>query len=198
MFFQSVEIPNYPDEIIVTRARRPVYYVSQDSGKKGVKRLPKKYTTEEYEYDRDGFLIEKKTGKKVVANTRSVGKSRKWVVNFQEIWNGNVARQKRAHYMNFLKDILRPFIQEFRVVDPSSFPLAVEIHLYSYKFNVDASNKGPIYIKIIEDLLVTEGKIPDDSPQYINDTGRIKLHLIKEGDPKMIIKLYSSHETSRI
>jgi len=193
MLVRQIVIDNYPDRIVVSNKRRPVYFVNK-KGLRGKTEIPKKYKVNRYFFDKAGYLVDRDTNKKVIANTKSVGTEKYWVVNFQDIWSGAIAAQSRASKANKLKDKLRPHI---RLIEPivGQYPLRMEIELYNTEFRIDASNKGVIYTKIIEDLLVAEGKIPDDSPEYINDTGRIKL-FIREGTPKMIINIYTSDVTT--
>lgn len=175
---QKIVVPDYPDRILISKRRRAVYYVSKRSGLRGNQLLPKRYANKvKYGYNDKGVLVELKAGTPILSNPRTAGKERYWVVNFQEIWNGATSRQSRAGRINTLKDILRPFIQKVQPV--RVYPVGIEIHLYNTEFNIDASNKGVIYTKIIEDLLVTEGKLIDDSAEYVNDTGRIVLHKVK-------------------
>ena len=59
---------------------------------------------------------------------------------------------------------------------------------------VDCSNKGVIYTKILEDLLVEYGVLPDDKSEYINDTGRCKwIKVTNEDDIRMVIRVSKSN-----
>ena len=192
LVLREIIIPNYPDKICVSKKRRPVYFISKDSSKKrGKKLIPKKYQNEElYEFNKEGILINKQTNEKVIANSVSAGKPKLWVVNFQEIYNGNVAKQKRACYINVLKDVLRPYIASISALKEEDYPIGLSIELFNDSFRIDASNKGVIYIKVIEDLLVSEKKIIDDNPLYITDSGRIILNESNTEDNKMVITLF--------
>lgn len=188
----EVHIPNYPSKIKVSEARRARYYIKGKTKKK----VPKKYDPTihptKFFWDSKGYLIEKSTGERVIANPRSVGTPRYWVVNFQDIWNQNLVHSNRAHIINILKDELRPYIKTVKRI--TEFPIRFEIFLYDIEMRVDVSNKGVVYTKVIEDLLVAEGKIPDDNSTYINDTGRCKFVKInKESERKMVIKIWESN-----
>jgi hypothetical protein len=181
-----IRIVNYPDRIITSKSRRPRYY------KEGSVKIPKKYLTDpSYIFDKKGFLINSLTKEKVVSNPRTAFTEKHWVVNFQDIWTGKVARQSRAHKAEILKEVIRPYLKKVKPINSKDYPIGIKIILRNSEFNVDASNKGPVYVKIIEDLLTAEGIIVDDSPQYINDTGRIKLEVTKER-PEMIIIIFKS------
>ena len=104
-----------------------------------------------------------------------------------------------------LKDILRPYIEQLNPIPESMFPIGIEIVIFDTEFPVDASNKGVIYTKVIEDLLVNTNKdkptnkkiIPDDSVKYINDSGRIKcVNVSSELEKRMEIRIFKSNQTS--
>lgn len=175
---QKIVVPDYPDSIQMSKERRAVYYT-----KNGKRKIPKRYLDKtRYYFDSNGRVRHTYTHTPVIANPRTVGKERRWVVNFQEIWNGRTAGPARANKINRLKDILRPYIKQMSSV--KEYPIGLQIELYNTSFNVDAFNKGAIYIKVIEDLMTEQGIIEDDSPGYINDTGRVILHEVKTEDEK--------------
>lgn len=184
-------IPGYPDKVLIAKSRAKVYFVNKPN-LRGKRKLPKKYKDrKKYAWSDEGKLLNLQTGDKVVANSKSAGTMRYWVVNLQDIWNGKMAAQSRAQKVNILKDILRPSIQAAPILE--EYPLGLCIKLFNTQFNVDASNKGSVYTKVIEDLLVTEGKIVDDGPSYINDTGRIILTIVdKPEDIRMEIIIFKS------
>jgi hypothetical protein len=175
-----ITVPDYPDKVMIAKSRRSVFYVSMTASVKGRTDIPKRYKSAHYVFDARGVLTDVRTGNPVLANPRTAGKPRYWVVNFQDIWNQNLTKQTRASYTGLLKDIFRPFIRKMKVI--TEFPLELNLRLYDLECPVDVSNKGVIYTKIIEDLMVTEGRIPDDSVEYINCSGRTKF--IRITDPK--------------
>lgn len=185
-------IPDYPDKVMTAKARRPIYYVSDTSKVRGRKTIPKSYLNpEKYYFSNEGVLMSSKTNEPHLANPQTAGKPRYWVVNFQDIWNQNLAKQDRAMKVDKLKNFLRPYIKTITKIE--QFPIEISTILYDKECPVDISNRGAIYTKVIEDLLVKEGIIPDDSIEYVNCSGRIKF--IQEDDEKqkrMEIKIYNS------
>lgn len=171
---------------------RPKFYVSEDSKVRGSKRIPISYLNEDkYYFDDKGVLFNKKTQLPQLANPRSAGKPRLWVVNFQDIWNQNVTRQNRAIKVEILKNIIKPYIENMTPLN--EFPIEISIILYDTEMPVDISNKGVIYIKIIEDLMTKLKKIPDDKVDFVNCSGRCKFVKIDNPDfKKMEIRIYKS------
>lgn len=189
----EIQIKDYPDKILIANARRPVYYVHKDSGKKGKVKIPKTYLHNGKNEFVNGILVDKVTKKPLLANARTAGKPRYWIVNFQPIWNGAVSRQARAQKTAKLKDLLRSHFNPLKTLQVRDYPIKLEIFIFNTEFPVDASNKGVIYFKVIEDLLVEMGKIVDDSESFINDTGRIKLiRVSRDEDKKMVIRILKS------
>ncbi len=196
----EIVIPNYPDKIIISKARRPIYYVKKTSGIKGKTDIPKSFLNEiKFHFDDKGVLINNKTGLPQLANAQTAGKPRFWTINFQDIWNQNVTKQSRNSKVEKLKEILRPFIQELPTINV--YPLKLEIFIYDLECPVDISNKGVIYTKVIEDLLVNTNKdksnnrhiIIDDSINYINDSGRTKfIKIADDKDKRMEIRIFKS------
>jgi hypothetical protein len=137
---------------------------------KGVTKIPPSFlTNDRYQFDYKGVLWDTRLDEPKLANPQLAGQPRYWVVNFQDIWNGNMAKQSRAARVDKLKDILRPYIEKVKPI--KKFPIEVAIVIYDVSMATDISNRGAIYTKVIEDLLVSEGVIPDDKVQYINCSG---------------------------
>lgn len=193
-----IVIPDYPDKVLIAKARRPKYYLSMESKLTGIREIPKSFQNpDKYEFNERGILIKKSTGEPQLANPQTAGKPRYWVVNFQDIWNGNMAKQDRAMKVDRLKSIIRPYIQELEPI--TTFPIGLELYIFNTSCPVDISNKGVIYTKIIEDLLVNTNKdkpdnkniIPDDSVEYIVDSGRTVFKKVEtEEEKKMEIVIF--------
>lgn len=187
-----ISIPQYPDRVMVAKARRPVYYVSSESRVRGKTNIPPSFlTNERYQFSPDGVLVDTRTGDPKLANPQTAGQPRYWVVNFQDIWNQNITKQDRAVKVDKLKAILRPYISRMKVI--KAFPVELNIVLYDTVMPVDISNRGAIYTKVVEDLLVGEGKIPDDKVAYINCSGRTKYVCVEDPkDKRMEIRILKS------
>lgn len=191
---RNIVIPQYPDKVMIAKARRPVYYVSGDARVRGRTNIPSSLIANpNYLFDSDGVLIDKRTGEPRLANPRTAGTPRYWVVNFQDIWNQSITKQDRAMKVDKLKAIIRPYIKKMRVLPKTAYPIEINITLYDVAMPVDISNRGAIFTKVIEDLLVDEKKIPDDSVYYINCSGRTKFVSVDTlEEKKMVIKLLKS------
>lgn len=191
---REVVINDYPDKVLIAKQKRSVLYVNETSKVKGKKNIPKSYLNNpKFYFDEKGVLTRRSDGQPMLANPKSAGKPRYWVVNFQEIWNGAVSRQNRAMKADKLKRILEPHLDELPPINHRDYPIKLEIFIFDTEFPVDASNKGAIYHKVIEDILVKAGVIVDDSENFINDAGRTKLIRVSdEREKKMIVKIIQS------
>lgn len=191
---REIVITDYPDKVMMAKERRAVYYVSADSKKKGKKKIPARYgNTNKYFFNVDGILCHKHDKSPIIANARTAGTPRMWIVNFQDIWNGAVSRQSRALRVDKLKRVLEPHLDELPPIQHRDYPVKIEIFLFNTEFPVDASNKGVIYHKVIEDILVKAGVLVDDSENFVNDAGRTKfIRVSNEQDKKMIVRIVQS------
>lgn len=196
---RQIVIPDYPDKVLISKAKRPVYYVNESSSVKGNTKIPNSFKNKKkYYFDSRGVLINRKTEKPQLANPKSVGQPRWWVVNFQQIWNGSIAKHGRSSRVDKLKEQLKDAIinygnQVVWPIDEKDYPVAIEIFIYDTEFPVDVSNRGVIYTKVIEDLLVTEGVLKDDDAEHVNDSGRTKyIKVADKKDKKMVINILSS------
>lgn len=195
---RQIVIPDYPDKVLISKAKRPVYYVKENASVKGNTDIPKTFRNrKKYYFDERGILHNTETGKPQLANPKTAGQPRWWVVNFQQIWNGSIAKHGRSSRVDKLKEVVLPHIQklneEWGPLDNKNYPVSIEIYIYDTEFPVDVSNRGVIYTKVIEDLLVTEGLLTDDSAEYVNDSGRTKyIKVADRKDKKMVINILSS------
>lgn len=193
-----VVINNYPSSILVAKKIAPKYFVLHTSKKRGKKifnidQLPKKYQTLDYGFNKEGYLINVHTKERQISNPIKTGQERYWVVNFQDIWNQNVVKQARAIRSERLKEIFKPHLQKINPFKLEDYPIELNITIFDKQFNVDASNKGVVYVKVIEDTMKELGIIPDDKAKFINCSGRIKLITIPEDQiPKMVISIFKS------
>lgn len=190
-----VIVPDYPDKVLTAKARRPIYYILTTSKSKGRTDVPKSFLNiDKYYFNKEGILYSKKTQEPQLANPQLAGKPRYWVVNFQDVWNQSLAKQQRAMVIDKLKNVLRPYIKNLGPI--KIFPIEISITLYDDHCPVDISNRGAIYTKVIEDLLVKEGIIPDDSVQYVNCSGRTKFIPVERSDRRMEIRITKSDNSS--
>lgn len=197
---KTIVIADYPDKIQVAKFRRAIPYVSVSSLTKGKKDIPTRFRNpKRYYFDDNGVLINRTTGRAQLANAKTAGKARYWVINFQDIWNQSITRQNRATKIEKLKALLRPHIES--LVPINEYPLKLEIYFFDVECPLDIFNKGAVYIKVIEDLLVNTNKgkdsnkkiIEDDSIAYLNDSGRCKFIRIQENsERRMEIRIYKS------
>lgn len=199
---QELTISPIIEKIQIGDKTKPKYY-------KIGKQLPKYLQDENLYYwstnpiTKETIRCDRKTRHPVIKNKKKVGQPSFWTVNGQDIFNGYKERQERAFIVNKLKKELRPFVvSQLKQFKDEDYPLRIELHYHSQKPRIDIDNKGWIFFKCLQDLLVDKrmkGKteyffkepyIKDDSVDYICDTGRIKFHLSEEN--KMVFKFYKT------
>lgn len=165
----------YIDRITVAQKIRAKYFNKKDYkpfniyGKELGSRRTKGLEDLKLKWNEAGYLVDSITEERIIANPIKAGKERSWVINFQDIYNNRIREHVRNNYINKLKELLTPWVEEIPVI--TEFPLKIEFFIYSVEMPIDVGNKGPVYYKVFEDILKIN-KIPDDSSEYIRDTGR--------------------------
>lgn len=163
----KIVIPNFNEYIRISEARRAKPFL-----KNSKRKLPKKYQTEEYIWNKKGQLINDKTGSLVASNSITVGKPREWRINGQDIYNQKIKHTTRGGIMKKLHDKFNPYLKDIKPL--TEFPVDLYIKFYiqdarkidDRSKNIDNDNKW-IYHKVIQDCLRDLKKIPDDELDYI-------------------------------
>jgi hypothetical protein len=173
----------------ISRSQKPIYY-SKNKGNLRKTDIPKSILKKSSGYDLDGYLLNA-DGNRIIANPGRVGKPKYQAINNQFIYAGN-SYITRLVIVNGLKDFLRPYVDQIPVIDKLPLIIDCEIITTVGRGNWDIENFGVIYSKVFNDLLVSEGKIPDDSIRYITKpgSGPIFTPTASENDRQMIFTFY--------
>lgn len=228
---QTITIPEYMTKVKTSESRRAKYYNKYDGKGKSktwdydtlegkyepIKedydgppfKLPAPKTKliklyeGDYEWNSQGYLRDKKTGDRIIANPRSAGTPNYEPLSGNKLSSGYGNPIVRAKLVGALKDFYRPFVQDQLVpFNDTDFPLTVEWECYtqvnrSHRF--DLSNFW-FYYKYFEDCLTEEEDnngnavtqmIPDDNIRYITKPASPLLIPVDEWeDRKFIFKFY--------
>jgi hypothetical protein len=215
----TIEIPQYIDSIELSKKQRPKYY-RKSKGKWKPRNLPKTYksklTSGEY-FLKKGYLIDKETNKKILANPQSAGKPKYEKFSGNKLLSGYGSPFIRAKLVGALKDFYRPFVQDF-IEDNgpiTTFPLRITWDIYTTVEeapNWDLFNLF-FYYKYFEDSLFEttdvekdhpilykneklKQLIPDDNVQYITWSPGPRLIPVDTWDNrKFIFKIYHDDRT---
>jgi hypothetical protein len=184
MIVQQITIP-YLEKILVAEKRAPRYY--NVVKKRGTNKIPPSFAKKvgtKYQIDKFGYLIDKDTKEKVISNKKTVGQKRYWVINFQNLYSNTVHHSNRAFFVNEIKKHIRGYIHTINQV--YTFPIKIELTIYSKEMKVDVDNKCVLFIKCFQDVLVKDKIIPDDSSEYINN---VEYKWIKSDREEMEFKI---------
>lgn len=171
-----VELPQYIRQVKLSNSRMAKYY---EYGKKH--KLPKKYQDTKlfgYKEVKMGgkvrkFLTNLITNERVVANPMSKGTPKWYLINGQDLYNGNMKEHARNKIITAIKENFRPYVKGLPPI--TKFPVRIQGELHDLMY--DPLNKNQLwdvdnrtlgfYIKAFQDLLKAEGIIPDDNVLYI-------------------------------
>lgn len=172
-------IPQFITHVKMSNSRRPKYYTSSD-------RIPKKYHG--YSFDTKGRLITP-DGEPILRNARSVNTPRMRKINGQEFYSGVTRPALRVKIVNGIKDSFRPYIQDVPKVKQFPVKILCELHDLPGRADWDLDNKW-IYCKVFQDLLVQEGRLPDDNIKFVSQAAAMEYYPVEdEQDRKLVFHI---------
>jgi hypothetical protein len=206
---QEITIPLYIREYIKSKNIRPKYY-RRDK----VKNIPNKYIKNKELYswmtflvsNKTGyntvkeFLVEKASGKRIVANEHRVGKANMKNINGQAIYNGQIQEHDRNNMIGQIKDSFRKEIQSLEVI--KRFPVEIKVYLFDTVIDEDFSNGQDWdvdnrffpYGKSFADELKKQNKIPDDNRYYITTPPYATFCPVPDvEDRKLVVRIYKDN-----
>lgn len=172
-------------------------------------KIPKKYQTSEYSFDKNDILINTTTKEPVIKNSRSAGTEKSVKISGQDFWSG-VNCHIRSKISKELKKFFYEIIRSLPILDDDDYPIGIELDIYdTIEGNQDIDNLTYIYRKTLHDALAgnvefikdSNGKfhpdrdkypsiIKDDSLLYVRKISS-EFHPIDDhNDNLMTIKLY--------
>jgi len=199
---QQVTVPEYIKKVKMSNSRRKRYYSKKSKSTWDYDELTGKYAPIKQDYDgppfklpapksklikvyegeyewKSGYIFDKETGEKVLANPQTAGKPRFRKLSGNDFASGHGSPHIRAKLVRKLKEFYRPFVKTMEPIE--TFPLWIDWHIYTTipKRLFDLTNFW-FYYKYFEDCLVDEEDnndnplnpiIPDDSVKYITKPG---------------------------
>jgi len=189
---QTLTISKYIKKVQMSKKRRKKYYRRQ-KGKWKPRDLPPTYQDKinvgDWSVDKKGYLrIE--DGTKKVANPQAAGTPRYESLSGNSFMAGfnsyHIRRKLTGELKKFVKDQLRPF-------NPSEIPLIITWDFYTTTGKVDWDMDNMFfYWKYLQDVLVNENILPNDTIQYITFPPSGRLRPVKKwSDRKFVFKFYT-------
>ena len=178
-----IKIPEFKTKFEISHSRRAKYYKRGD-------KIPKKYSDLDfYAYDKDEFLIERYTYKKIIKNTRVAGTPKYWVLNGQDLYSGNMHHLVRSKISTLVHEYLASFIGKASPIKLEKGEY-LDIKCFMSELvganNWDCDNKWP-WTKWFQDTMVETGIIPDDSVGYIRSAGQIYFNEVSDIKDRSLI-----------
>jgi len=211
---QKVEIPKYIREIKLSEARIKKYYELGKKHPKSEKFNDKtKYEYKEVPgYGKRKFLVDLKTGERVVANPRAAGTPRVLTINGQKIYNGEVSKHIRNKVLSEIKTSFIPYIEKLNEI--KNFPICIEMEIHDVirepnsKSLWDLDNRAWPYIKAFQDCLTgnkdKQGKkrnkvvLKDDNVLYITQPPVPKFIPVEKEDDRKLVFIIKEETDQRI
>lgn len=163
---RRVLIEDYMEKVVLSKARKAKYYNAKSE-------LPKKYQSA---LDKDlaywgkkGYLCEKDTGDRIIANPRVAGTERAIKINGQRSYSG-INHHLRSKIVREMRSWYKGHLAHVPPIDRKEYPIGVGINFYKplEAGNYDLDNMKYFYLKTLQDSLVDCKIIDDDNVKYIN------------------------------
>lgn len=178
-------INDFSEYIKVADKIRPTYY------KQGNIRIPKMYQKVNFIF-KERKLYDTKTNLFVLSNKNKVGKPKFYKINGQDLYNGRMHHSARAKVVSELHNYFAPYVAQLPVF--TKYPIEISMNFRvkdEGKHSIDNDNKW-LWQKAFTDTLTQEGKIVDDSPQYVSSHTLQTLLIDKDNtdqEPRLIIDI---------
>jgi hypothetical protein len=169
----KLTLPEFPTQILTSRARRATHY-KKDDKKEPPAYIQKRIDNGEYKYENKGSKKKPKwilcdNGIPIIKNKLSVGKPRYTTLSGNDFMSG-LHPGIRSKIVHSLKDYYRKYVKELPVFDPTKqIRVFWKLHtLLSGEW--DPSNLF-FYYKYFEDTVVEEGKLSNDTHHFVKQPG---------------------------
>lgn len=100
-----------------------------------------------------------------VPSKMTIGSKTYYLTN--NIYYGGVHWAIRKKLVEWSKLYLLGEISNMKQVNPSYYPITIEIVYHSAKHTFDIDNKAGYWLKVLLDLIKQKGVVPDDNVKYI-------------------------------
>lgn len=132
-------------------------------------------------------------GNRFIKNSKKAGQPNIWILNGQDLYNAKLDWRVRKNVAKWYHEYMATYIkQQLSPIDiPEGKFLSISCDIYEVKRGnmPDVSNMW-LLEKFFEDALQECGVIPDDSPDYVRESGRKKYHFVdSELDRKLVFTI---------
>lgn len=184
----TVIIPNWEASYLKSENTRAKYWLWKDREK-----LPKKYSTQlsptPLTRGAKAYCADE-TGERFVKNTKKVGTENRWILNGQDLYNATLNWRLRKTVAKFYHEYFSTFIKEqltpITLPEGKFFSISCDIYEIKRGNMPDASNMW-LLEKFFEDALQECGIIPDDSPDFVIESGRKRYHFVETAEQRKLV-----------
>lgn len=144
----------------------------------------------------------------IVANSKSVGTPRWYLIKGQDIYSGNLREHMRGFIMDKIKECYKPYVKNIPVIE--SYPIKITCKLYDtiknpyHKVRAEVGQQWDIdnymfpYNKAFPDLLVALGKIKNDDRLHLPSSIGVEFVPIENHEDRKLVYVISKDERPEI
>jgi len=181
-----IEIPNYITHVNLCDSREEKFYTR-------CSRIPFRYRNENYSFSPYGILVNRRTGKEVLANPKTAGKALIKKIDGQEFYHDKLKTSVRARILTEMKAFYGKYIPQTRKAIKCC-KLRLEIHNTEEKGYEDINNMSWIMVRVIQDALSETGILPGNASKVIAgyEVGLVTIE--SEQERKVVLSLLHQSE----
>ncbi len=165
----TIEYPLYLKRVMLSSKRQPKYYTPTCKIKNKKLNDRTRFVFSEYKKTKKQYLVDVKTGERVLKNPRAAGTPKYMSINAQHLYNQNLHEFSRDKIVRVLHSFFEEGLKSIPRIDVYPLMIIMEIHdtILEETSSWDVGNRGFFYQKTFEDVLKKD-KIIDDSSIYIS------------------------------
>ena len=189
----QVIIPKWESKYEKSKKTMAKYWLWKDRLK-----LPKKHlenlASKSRKYGVKLYCVDK-SGNRFLKNSKKAGTPNTWTLNGQDLYSAvmhHTVRTKMAKYYHayFKRFIISQLPSKIPIILGYKFGVSCDIYEIKRGIMPDVSNMW-LLEKFFEDALQEAGRIPDDNPDYVIESGRKRYHWVeKEDKRKLVFTIY--------
>ena len=184
----TVTIPEWENSYLKSKEIRPVYWFWKDKLK-----LPKKHAIR----DLNTPLIVGRTlycqnelGERFLRNTLKVGKENRWILNGQDLYNAvmdwRLRKSVALYYHKYFSRYILEQLSPIPILEGFTLSISCEIYEIKRSHMPDVSNMW-LLEKFFEDALQDCKIIPDDGPDFVQESGRKRYRWVTEPEERKLV-----------
>lgn len=184
----KVIIPEWENHYVKSKKTMAKYWLYKDRAK-----LPKKHAAVLKDTPliiRGKAYCQDLSGERFIKNSVKAGKPNIWILNGQDLYNAalnwRLRKSVAKYYHNYFSEYIREQLNPIEIPEGKHLSISCDIYEIKRGNMPDVSNMW-LLEKFFEDALQECGIIPDDSPDYVKESGRKRYRWVTKPEKRKLV-----------